>query len=122
MSSGRDEWMSRWTEEDKARNLQGYKGVTGKTYQQLEFDFAEPEDLFSFLSDSDTVLHEKAFKHQQDIWRLKDEVGNAVLQADAIVKMVMDSMGNSGGSANDDYEFALWGASELLQKAAKLLE
>ena len=122
MSSGRDEWMSRWSEEDKARNLQGYKGVTGKTYQQLEFDFSEPEDLFSFLSDSDTVLHEKAFKHQQDIWRLKDEVGNAVLQADAIVKMVMDNMGGNCGSGLDDYEFALWGASELLQKAAKLLE
>ena len=45
MSSGRDEWMSRWTEEDKARNLQGYKGVTGKKYEQLEFDFSEPEQL-----------------------------------------------------------------------------
>lgn len=130
MSSGRDEWMSRWSDEDRKRNLESYLGrippefggVTGKQYQQMEFDFSEPEDLFSFLSDSDTVLHEKAFKHQQDIWRLKNDVGNAVLQADAIVKMVMDSMGNSGGSANDDYEFALWGASELLQKAAKLLE
>jgi len=46
MSSGRDEWMSNWTDEDKERNL---SGVSGKQYEQLEFDF-------SFLSDSDKVL------------------------------------------------------------------
>ena len=127
MSSGRDEWMSRWTEEDRERNLSSYlgqipeefggpvKGVTGKKYEQLEFDF-------DFLSDTEEVLTDKAEKYQKDIWRLKDEVGNAVLQADAIIKVVMDSMGRSCGNSNDDYEFALWGASELLQKAAKLLE
>ena len=121
MSSGRDEWMSRWTEEDRQRNLSSYlgqipeefggpvKGVTGKKYEQLEFDFGEPEPV-------------TPSKPQLDLWRLKDEVGNAVLQADAIIKVVMDSMGSSCGNSNDDYEFALWGASELLQKAAKLLE
>ena len=134
MSSGRDEWMSRWTEEDKKRNLSSYlgqipeefggpvKGVTGKKYEQLEFDFAEPEDLFDFLHKSDAQLVADAEKYKRDIWRMKDEAGNYVLQAKAIISMVMDSMGNSGGGTNDDYEFALWGATELLEKAASVLE
>ena len=132
MSSGRDEWMSRWSEEDKKRNLSSYlgqipeefggpvKGVTGKKYEQLEFDFAEPEDLLGFLGKSPEQFEADAEKYKHDIWRMKDEAGNYVLQAKAIISMVMDSMGSSGVSVSDDYEFALWGATELLEAASVL--
>lgn len=117
--------MSGWSAEDKQRNLSSYlgqipeefggpvKGVTGKKYEQLEFDF---------LDATDKQLDVDAAINHQAIWRLKNDVNNHIFQANAIIKLVMDSMGSSGGSANDDYEFALWGASELLQKAADLLE
>lgn len=112
MSSGRDEWMSNWTDEDKERNL---SGVSGKQYEQLEFDF-------SFLSDSDKVLQQKQDKAKRDAWRIKHDATNYVYQAKAVITMVMDNMGSSVGSATDDQEFALWGASELLQKAVDVLE
>jgi hypothetical protein len=105
MSSGRDEWMSKWTEEDKARNLQG---VTGKRYEQLEFDF-------------DPDLEPLATQEEVDLWKLKNNTLNHILQAKAIVDVVNESIGQRMGS-DDDHEFALWGASELLQKAVDLLE
>ena len=114
MSSGFDEYWDRKIRGEGIPPEFGgpVKGVTGKKYEQLEFDFSEPEDLFE----------SKTQQHQRDVWKLKNDVGNYVMQANAIIKVVMDSMGSSGGSSNDDYEFALWGASELLQKAADLLE
>ena len=111
MSSGRDEWMSRWTEEDKQRNL---KGVTGKKYTQPEFDFG-------FAEQSEAQYEADTAKHKMDSWLLKNNVTNHVLQAKAIIDIVMNDIG-SCGTATDDHEFALWGASELLQNAADLLE
>lgn len=134
MSSGRDEWMSRWSEEDKKRNLSSYLGqipeefggkpiecITGKKYEQLEFDFSEPDDLFDFLGTSQKQFDADAEKYKRDIWRMKDEAGNYVLQAKAIITMVMDNIGE-GGRDFDKQEFALWGATELLEKAASVLE
>ena len=117
MSSGFDEYWDRKIRGEGIPPEFGgpVKGVTGKKYEQLEFDF-------DFLSDTDKQLEDKAQQHQRDVWKLKNDVGNYVMLANAIIKVVMDSMGSSGGSSNDDYEFALWGASELLQKAADLLE
>ena len=111
MSSGFDEYWDRKIRGEGIPPEFGgpVKGVTGKKYEQLEFDFGEDEVPV------DT-------QKKVDLWTLKHDVGNAILQANAIIKMVMDSMGSSGGSANDEYEFALWGASELLQNAQKLLE
>lgn len=115
MSSGRDEWMSRWTEEDRKRNLSSYlgqvpeefggpaKGITGKKYEQLEFDFGAEEPK------------------PKDDWMLKNNVTNHILQAKAIIDIVMNDIGSQGFSS-EDHEFALWGASELLQNAADLLE
>jgi hypothetical protein len=132
MSSGRDEWMSRWTEEDRKRNLESYlgqipeefggpaKGVTGKQYEQLEFDFGGYQDISAVeIDDAALAASIKGAKHHD--WILKNNVTNYILQAKAIISTVMDSMGSSGGH-NDDHEFALWGASELLQNAADLLE
>lgn len=123
MSSGRDEWMSNWTEEDKARNMSSYlgqipeefggsmKGVTGKKYEQLEFDFSEPEQL-----DLNKATQEMD-------WTLRHNVMNYILQAKGIIDLVMDDIGSVGcGSGLDTHEFALWGASELLQNASDLLE
>lgn len=126
MSSGRDEWMSKWSEEDKQRNLQSYlgqipeefggpmKGVTGKQYEQLELDLG-------YAGQSDAEFDASVKQHEQDIWDLKHNVSNHIYQANAIIKTVMDSIGSSGG-CTDDHEFALWGASELLQKAVEMLE
>jgi hypothetical protein len=142
MSSGRDEWMSRWTEEDRKRNLNSYlgqipeefggpvlnsylgqipeefggpvKGVSGKDYEQLELDLGA-----AGLSDKqfDASLKQRTI----DEWEVRHNVTNLVFQAKAIIDTVMDSMGASGFN-NDTHEFALWGASELLQKAADVLE
>lgn len=126
MSSGRDEWMSGWTDEDKQRNLQSYlgqipdefggpvNGVTGKAYEQLEFDF-------DFLSDSDAVAAAKSEEYNRKVWIKRDEATNHILQAKAIITMVMDNIGE-GGRDFDKQEFALWGASDLLEKAAAVLE
>lgn len=132
MSSGRDEWMSRWTEEDRKRNLSSYlgqipeefggptKGVTGKKYEQLEFDFGDYQDISAVEMD-DAALDASITKSKLDDWTLRHNVTNYILQAKAVIDTVMDSMGSSGFS-NDTHEFALWGASELLQNAADLLE
>ena len=114
MSSGRDEWMSRWDAENSSIPPE-FGGVTGKKYEQMEFDF-------DFLTDSDKVLDDKVEKYRRDLWDLKNDVGNYVHQAKAVITMVMDNMGSSVGSATDEQEFALWGASELLQKALDVLE
>lgn len=120
MSSGRDEWMSNWSEEDKQRNLQSYLGqipeefggVTGKQYEQLEFDF---------MSMSDEQLDKSTAESRYNILRTKEEATNLILQAKAIIGMVMDNIGE-GGRDFDKQEFSLWGASELLDKAASVLE
>ena len=118
MTSGLDDY---WDRKIRQNNIpEEFGGVTGKKYEQMEFDFGE--DPFAFLSDSDEVLNQKAETHKRDMWKLRDEVGNKILQAKAIVGLTMDSMGNNIGSSTDDYEFALWGASELLQNAMDLLE
>lgn len=135
MSSGRDEWMSRWTEEDKKRNLSSYlgqipeefggvKGVTGKAYQQMEFDFAEPEQLdLGAFGMSDTEFDTATAKKHMDDWTLRHNTMNYILQAKGIINLVMDDIGSVGcGSGLDTHEYALWGASELLQNAADLLE
>lgn len=119
MSSGFDEYWDRKIRGEGIPPEFGgpVKGVTGKKYEQLEFDFSEPEneDILKIGGNPNDT-------YQRDVWKLKNDVGNCVMQANAIIKVVMDSMGSSGGSSNDDYEFALWGASELLQNAADLLE
>ena len=116
MGSGLDDYWDRVMRQDTIPEEFGgpAKGVTGKQYEQLEFDF-------DFLSDTDAQLEENAEQHQRDIWRLKNDVGNCVMQASAIITMVMDNIGE-GGRNHDDHEFALWGATELLQKAMDLLE
>lgn len=126
MSSGRDEWMSNWSEDDRQRNLGSYlgqvpeefggpaKGVTGKHYEQLELDLG-------YAGQSDEEFEASVKKHEKDFWMLKHNVNSHILQANAIIKTVMDSIGSSGGTT-DDHEFALWGASELLQKASSMLE
>lgn len=105
MSSGLDEYWDRHIRQNNIPPEFGgpVKGVTGKDYEQLEFDFGAPEK-------------------PKDDWLLKNNVTNHILQAKAIVETVMDNMGSAGGVTNDNYEFALWGASELLQNAVDLLE
>lgn len=127
MSSGRDEWMSNWTEDDRMRNLGAFmnniplefggpaKGITGKQYEQLELDLG-------YAGQSDEEFDASVKKHQADWYKTREDVSNAIHQANGIIKTVMDSMGSSSYGSNDDYEFALWGASELLQKATELLE
>lgn len=82
-------------------------GVSGKQYTQMEFDFGEVAD---------------EIEKQVDLWKLKNDVSNQILQANGIIKLVMDSIGTGGGEVTEDHEFALWGASEILQKAAEMLE
>ena len=110
MSSGFDEfWDRKIRGEGIPPEFGGpVKGVTGKKYEQLEFDFGEDEVPV-------------ATQQTTDMWTLKNEVGNAILQARAIVDLVNESIGMRVGSDND-HELALWGASELLQNAQKLLE
>lgn len=111
MGSGLDDYWDRTIRQNQDQIPPEFggpvKGVSGKKYEQLEFDFGEPEDK------SDTTKNE--------LWALKNNVGNYILQAKAIIDTVMDSMGSSGFN-NDTHEFALWGASELLQNASDLLE
>jgi hypothetical protein len=80
------------------------EGVTGKAYEQLEFDFGEPEE-----------------PKPKDDWLLKNNVTNYILQAKGIIDIVMNDIGSQGFGV-ENHEFALWGASELLQNAVDLLE
>ena len=91
--------------------------MTGKKYEQLEFDFFTPEDPFAFLGASDEVLNRKRY----DALRKREEATNYIHQANAIIKLVMDNIGE-GGRDHDKHEFALWGATELLQKSMEMLE
>ena len=104
MSSGFDEYWDRKIRGEGIPPEFGgpVKGVTGKKYEQVSFDFdEETKDV--------------------DLWTLKNDTLNHILQAKAIVNLVTESIGMRVGS-DDDHELALWGASELLQNAEKLLE
>lgn len=118
MGSGLDDYWDRTIRQNQDQIPEEFggpvKGVSGKKYEQLEFDF-------DFLSDTDAELDAKAKKYKDEVWALKNNVGNYILQAKAVIDTVMDSMGSSGFN-NDTHEFALWGASELLQNASDLLE
>lgn len=110
MSSGFDEF---WDRKIRGENIPPefggpVKGVTGKNYEQLEFDFSD-------------AVEPLATQEQVDLWKLKNDSLNHILQAKAIVDLVNESIGMRVGS-DDTHELALWGASELLQKAEKLLE
>ena len=107
MSSGFDEfWDRKIRGNDIPPEFGGpTKGVTGKQYEQLEFDFGDKEPE----------------QKPKDDWLVKNNATNHVLQAKAIIDIVMNDIGSQGFSS-EDHEFALWGASELLQNAADLLE
>lgn len=113
MGSGFDDYWDRTIRQNQDQIPEEFggpvKGVSGKKYEQLEFDFGERVELPNPPNKS------------TDLWVLKNNVGNYILQAKAVIDTVMDSMGSSGFN-NDTHEFALWGASELLQNASDLLE
>ena len=127
--------MESWSEEDRQRNLRTrsseippefggdpVKGVSGKKYEQMEFDFGKGDTTPDFLRYDQKTYEAKQEKYIQDHWVLKNNVCNTIMQVKGIIDSVMDSMGHGGGSSNDTYEYALWGASELLQNAIDLLE
>lgn len=109
MTSGFDDYWDRKIRGNDIPDEFGgpVKGVTGKDYEQLEFDFNEPEMA--------------KVKNAVDSWTLRNNVCNYVLQAKAILELVMNDIG-TGGRDHDNHEFSLWGASELLQNAVDLLE
>lgn len=111
MGSGLDDY---WDKHIRQNNIppefsgEPIECITGKKYQQLEFDFGEKREP-------------KSDQYKDELWKLKNNVGNYILQAKAVIDTVMSDMG-SNGSHDDTHEFALWGASELLQNASDLLE
>ena len=91
MSSGFDEYWDRKIRgegSDIPPEFGGpVKGVSGKQYEQLEFDFGgRDNDPFDFLYKTDMQLEADQIKHHQDLWKLKNNVGNYVMQARAIIR------------------------------------
>lgn len=127
MGSGLDDY---WDRKIRVNNIppefsgEPIECITGKKYEQLEFDFGEPEDPYAFLSDTEEQARKKSERYQKDMWLLKHNVQNYILQAKGIIELVMDDLGElgPGNVVKDRQEFALWGASELLQNASDLLE
>lgn len=111
MGSGLDDY---WDKHIRQNNIppefsgEPIECITGKKYQQLEFDFGEKREP-------------KNDDYKNELWNLKNNVGNYILQAKAVVDLVMSNIGE-GGRDHDNHEWALWGASELLQNAMDLIE
>lgn len=116
MSSGLDEYWDRHIRQNNIPPEFGgpATGVSGKQYEQLELDFGAADM-------SDREFDASVKHHERDWYKTREDVTNHIMQANAIIKTVMDSIGSSGFT-DDSHEYALWGASELLQKAADLLE
>lgn len=121
MTSGFDDYWDRKIRGNDIPDEFGgpVKGVTGRDYEQLEFDFANSTPDFIELSDA--AYEAKAEKSKSDLWTLRNNVSNHIMQARAILDVVMNDIG-TGGRDHDNHEYALWGASELLQNALDLLE
>lgn len=118
MTSGFDDYWDRKIRGNDIPDEFGgpVKGVTGKDYEQLEFDFDEHR-VPDFLKTPEGAQ----VKQNIDSWTLRNNVSNHILQAKAILELVMNDIG-TGGRDHDNHEFSLWGASELLQNAVDLLE
>ena len=101
MSSGRDEWLSRQTEENK----RFWDGVTGKKYEQMEFDFpSEPQPK------------------SRSEFTAKISVASHVDKARAIAEVLENGLGTYNISDLEVVELCIGAINDQLQMALDLLE
>lgn len=117
MSSGLDEYWDRHIRQNNIPPEFGgpATGVSGKQYEQLELDFGA-------AGMSDREFDASVKRHERDWYKTREDVTNHIMQAKAIIEVVMETIGSGVNLGNDTHEYALWGASDLLQKAVDLLE
>ena len=109
MSSGFDEY---WDREIRGNSIPPEfggptKGVTGKNYEQMEFDFGEPE---------------LAITQTRDTFTARVSIASHVDKARAIVQVMEEGLGTYAISDLEIVELCLGAINDQLQSALDLLE